>query len=89
MGFLDSLSQWFKGGSDPESGASPKGASVPSGAAARCGESSGAPTDSNFTLGKEFLMTVADRNFLVKVVEVRTDSLRVSFPGVDYPVGGT
>lgn len=88
MDFWDSLSQWFKGGPERKSGGAPKASSGSGGADTRRGESTAAPPATDIALGKELLMTVAGRNFLVEVVDLRSESLRVTFPGIDYPVQG-
>ena len=88
MDFLDSLSRWFRRGSEEKSGALPKASSRSGEAGARRGESAAASPATDIALGKELLMTVAGRNFLVEVVDVRSDSIRVTFPGIDYPVSG-
>lgn len=38
--------------------------------------------------GESCLLNVMDEHFLVKILEVGEDSIRVSFPGRDYPVEG-
>jgi Tfp pilus assembly protein PilZ len=46
------------------------------------------PEDIWLAVGNECMLHVAGRHFLVKVVEVKDDLLRVTFPGKDYPVKG-
>ena len=38
--------------------------------------------------GRECLLKVTDRYFKVRILEVGSDTIRVSFPGKDYPVDG-
>jgi hypothetical protein len=38
--------------------------------------------------GSNCLIKLTDRNFMVRILEVTDDTLRVSFPGLDYPVAG-
>lgn len=40
------------------------------------------------TVGGNCLLTVTDRLFMVEIVEVNDETIRVSFPGIDYPVDG-
>jgi hypothetical protein len=39
-------------------------------------------------VGKSCLLNVMDEHFLVRIIEVGDDSIRVTFPGRDYPVEG-
>lgn len=38
--------------------------------------------------GNSCLLSVTGRHFMVEITEVGEDSMRVSFPGIDYPVEG-
>jgi len=46
------------------------------------------PAESKLKPGAHCLMTVTGRNFMVEILEVTDDRIRVSFPGIDYPVEG-
>jgi hypothetical protein len=81
MDFLDSLSRWFKGGS-------PAASSESRDADHRRSNAPDTPGATDIAIGKELLMMVAGRNFLVTVTDMSEDSLRVTFPGIDYPVNG-
>jgi c-di-GMP-binding flagellar brake protein YcgR len=38
--------------------------------------------------GKQCLLSVMDQYFMVEIVEVGSDKLKVTFPGIDYPLEG-
>ncbi len=39
-------------------------------------------------MGDELLMNVTGRNFMVEILSIAGDTMRVAFPGIDYPVEG-
>ena len=51
-------------------------------------ESQTSAASSHVQPGAKCLLSVLDRHFMVEILGVEHDTLRVSFPGVDYPVDG-
>ena len=49
---------------------------------------SGGETAIELKVGDQFLMNVTGRNFMVDVLSVEAGTMRVAFPGIDYPVEG-
>lgn len=49
-------------------------------------ENTAAPV--RFSPGMNLLLRLIDRNFMVEVLDVSEDRIRVSFPGIDYPAEG-
>ena len=82
MGLFDSISQWFK-----QTGSPGDDIPIPDIQPQR---SAGLDSTSNpeITIGTTCLMTVTDRRFMVKIVDVTDDTIRVTFPGIDYPIEG-
>jgi hypothetical protein len=87
MGLFDSISQWFKQTPSDRSGSPGDDVPVPTILPRRSAglDSTSAP---EIAVGTTCLMTVTDRLFMVKIVDVTNDTIRVTFPGIDYPVEG-
>lgn len=83
MGLFDSIAQWFK----QAPGSAGDDVPVPSIESRRSAglDSTSAP---EIAVGTTCLMTVTDHLFMVQISEVTDDTIRVTFPGIDYPVEG-
>lgn len=88
MGFFASLSQWFSrhGSGDDGAEAEPMVEAVAISRDDVVALANDGQTD--IAVGVNCLLTVTDRHFVVEIVELNEETIRVSFPGIDYPIAG-
>lgn len=82
MGFLDSLSRWFSGVFEEDSA---KEAATTSTETPGPSQNDG---HASIEMGARLLMNVAGQHFMVQVTHLTDKEVRVTFPGIDYPVEG-
>ena len=91
MGFLASLSQWLKR-DGANHGIPPASVEdVPDldeDGSKRRSEPGSGDEPHRIAVGASCLLTVTERRFMVEIVEETDDTIRVSFPGIDYPIEG-
>lgn len=91
MGFLASLSQWLDrlrlgDGAGGEPLVEAEADEAADGGVQVVALVTDGPAE--IAVGVNCLLTVTDRRFVVEIVEVRDDTIRITFPGIDYPIQG-